>query len=41
MGYLFLNKKGKGFKDVYVDYGLKYKGYGFGVIFIDYDNDGD
>mgnify|MGYP002335652084 FL=1 len=41
MGYLLLNKKGKGFKDVYADYGLKHKGYGFGAIFTDYDNDGD
>lgn len=40
-GYLLLNEKGKRFKDVYADYGLDYKGFGFGGVFTDYDNDGD
>lgn len=40
-GYLLLNEKGKYFKDVYGDYGLDYKGFGFGGVFTDYDNDGD
>jgi enediyne biosynthesis protein E4 len=40
-GYLLLNKKGKAFKDVYSDYGLNHRGFGFGGLFTDYDNDGD
>jgi len=40
-GYLLLNEKGKRFKDVYADYGLDYRGFGFGGVFTDYDNDGD
>ena len=40
-GYLFLNQKGKSFKNVYKEYGLSHKGYGFGGLFTDYDNDGD
>ncbi len=40
-GYLLLNKNGKGFKDVYGDYGLNHRGFGFGGLFTDYDNDGD
>ena len=36
-----MNKGGKKFKDVYEDYGLDYKGFGFGGVFTDYDNDGD
>lgn len=40
-GYLLLNKNGKTFKDVYSDYGLNHKGFGFGGLFTDYDNDGD
>jgi enediyne biosynthesis protein E4 len=40
-GYLLLNKGGKKFEDVYDDYGLTHKGFGFGGIFSDYDNDGD
>ena len=39
-GYLFLNEKGKSFKNVYKDYGLNHKGYGFGGVFTDFDNDG-
>jgi LPXTG-motif cell wall-anchored protein len=40
-GYLLLNDGGKKFKDVYEEYGLDYKGFGFGGVFTDYDNDGD
>lgn len=40
-GYLLLNKKGKYFTNVYADYGLKYRGFGFGGVFTDFDNDGD
>jgi enediyne biosynthesis protein E4 len=40
-GYLLLNEKGKGFRDVYADYGQDFRGFGFGGVFTDYDNDGD
>ena len=40
-GYLLLNKGGKSFENVYDDYGLTHKGFGFGGVFTDYDNDGD
>ncbi len=40
-GYLLLNEKGKTFKNVYKDYGLSHKGFGFGGLFTDFDNDGD
>ncbi len=40
-GYLLLNEKGKSFKNVYQDYGLSHKGFGFGGVFTDFDNDGD
>ncbi len=40
-GYLLLNKNGKTYKDVYSDYGLNHRGFGFGGLFTDYDNDGD
>lgn len=40
-GYLLLNEKGKKFRDVYADYGLNYRGFGFGGVFTDFDNDGD
>lgn len=39
--YLFLNHKGKQFKNVYKKYGLNHQGFGFGGTFTDYDNDGD
>ncbi len=39
--YLFINQRGKGFKNVYEDYGMKHKGFGFGGVFTDFDNDGD
>ncbi|MFC0774205.1 CRTAC1 family protein [Terrimonas alba] len=40
-GYLLLNEKGEKFRDVYADYGLDFRGFGFGGVFTDYDNDGD
>ncbi len=40
-GNLFINRGGKYFEDVYEKYGLNHKGFGFGGIFTDYDNDGD
>ena len=40
-GYLLLNEKGKHFRDVYADYGLDFRGFGFGGVFTDFDNDGD
>lgn len=40
-GYLLLNRGGKRFEDVYEDYDLTHKGFGFGGVFSDYDNDGD
>ena len=40
-GYLLLNENGKHFRDVYSAYGLDFRGFGFGGVFTDYDNDGD
>ena len=40
-GNLLINQQGKGFKDEYKAYGLSHKGFGFGGVFTDYDNDGD
>ncbi|MBG9378179.1 CRTAC1 family protein [Panacibacter sp. DH6] len=40
-GYLLLNNSGRKFTDVYENYGLDYRGFGFGGVFTDYDNDGD
>jgi enediyne biosynthesis protein E4 len=40
-GYLLKNKGGKYFSNVYSDYGLAHKGFGFGAAFTDFDNDGD
>ena len=40
-GYLLLNIGGKKFRNVFEAYGLDYKGYGFGGVFTDFDNDGD
>jgi len=39
--YLLINKGGKYFENEYEDYGLGHKGFGFGALFTDYDNDGD
>lgn len=38
-GYLLLNENGKHFRDVYEEYGLNYRGFGFGGVFTDFDND--
>ena len=40
-GNLLLNENGKKFRDVYTQYGLDYRGFGFGGVFTDFDNDGD
>ncbi len=40
-GYLLRNVNGKYFNNVYSDYKLNYKGFGFGGVFTDYDNDHD
>ena len=40
-GYLLKNMGGKYFANVYDDYGLTHKGFGFGGVFTDYDNDHD
>lgn len=40
-GHLLLNKSGKRFVNVYEDYGLDFKGFSFGGVFTDFDNDGD
>lgn len=40
-GYLLLNQNGKRFKNVYTDYGMDHKGFGFGGVFTDFDNDND
>ncbi|WP_010517455.1 CRTAC1 family protein [Croceivirga radicis] len=40
-GYLLLNQEGKTFVNVYQEYGLNHKGFGFGGVFTDFDNDGD
>lgn len=40
-GYLLLNKEGKTFENVYDEYDLTFKGFGFGGPFTDFDNDHD
>jgi hypothetical protein len=40
-GYLLRNVNGEYFSNVYSDYGLSYKGFGFGGSFTDFDNDYD
>ncbi len=40
-GNLFRNDQGKVFTDVYKEYGMDHRGFGFGGLFTDYDNDGD
>ncbi|MDC6365890.1 MULTISPECIES: CRTAC1 family protein [Flavobacteriaceae] len=40
-GYLLINREGKKFENVYEDYGFDHKGFGFGGVFTDFDNDGD
>lgn len=40
-GYLLINKEGKKFENEYEEYGLEHRGFGFGALFTDFDNDGD
>ncbi len=39
--YLLINHGGEYFENEYEAYGLGHKGFGFGAVFTDYDNDGD
>ena len=39
--YLLLNENGQTFKNVYEEYNLGHKGFGFGGVFTDFDNDGN
>jgi len=39
--YLLRNEGGRSFENVYDEYGLGHKGFGFGGVFTDYDNDQD
>ncbi len=39
--YLLINRRGKSFSEESTDYGLDYRGFGFGGVFTDYDNDYD
>lgn len=40
-GYLLINKNGKKYVNEYEKFGLNHKGFGFGGVFTDFDNDGD
>ncbi|MEX0287805.1 MAG: CRTAC1 family protein [Flavobacteriaceae bacterium] len=40
-GYLLINKEGKYFENQYEDYDLGHRGFGFGALFTDFDNDSD
>ena len=40
-GYLLINKKGAYFENEYEAYGLDHRGFGFGALFTDFDNDAD
>ncbi len=40
-GYLLINEKGKKFRNAYKEYRLDFRGFGFGGVFTDFDNDGD
>jgi len=40
-GYLLHNEAGRRFTNVYEQYGLDYRGFGFGAVFTDFDNDAD
>ena len=41
LGYLLVNEEGKRFRNVYDDYGLTHRGFGFGGVWTDFDGDGD
>ena len=40
-GYLLINKRGEYFENEYEDYNLNHRGFGFGALFTDFDNDAD
>lgn len=40
-GHLLINIDGKKFENAYEEYGLNHRGFGFGGLFTDFDNDGD
>ena len=40
-GYLLINKGGEYFENQYEDYNLEHRGFGFGALFTDFDNDAD
>ena len=40
-GYLLLNREGERFENVYERYGMNHRGFGFGAVFTDFDNDAD
>jgi len=40
-GYLLINHKGQYFTNEYEEYGLDHRGFGFGAVFTDFDNDYD
>jgi enediyne biosynthesis protein E4 len=40
-GYLLINQNGQRFRERYEASGLRHKGFGFGGVFTDFDNDGD
>jgi hypothetical protein len=40
-GYLLMNEGGQRFVNVYEEYGLTHRGFGFGGVWTDFDNDGD
>ncbi|PCJ98729.1 MAG: hypothetical protein COA50_00345 [Flavobacteriaceae bacterium] len=40
-GYLLINKGGKSFSNEYEAYGMSHRGFGFGALFTDFDNDAD
>lgn len=39
--YLLINQDGSRFENATTDYGIHHKGFGFGGVFTDFDNDGD
>ena len=39
-GYLLINKKGQKFVNRFKDYGLNFRGFGFGAVTTDFNNDG-
>lgn len=39
--YLLINRRGRSFRNAAPDYSLGYRGFGFGGVFTDYDNDSD